>query len=91
VHRDARAEQHDRVERGEPDVEPVDPGRRPRGQRVSQVQVREDERREQHDVADQEEQEALQAQLARFGVELVDLALVRVRDGAVRHRGYRHG
>jgi hypothetical protein len=57
----------------------LDSGRRPTLAAVAQVEIREDERREEDAVAYQEQQETLQSQLANVGIELIGMAVVRDR------------
>src|SRR5580700_396837 len=86
MHRRAGTEEHDRVPGGKRNVEPMDSRRRPSLTAVAQVEIGEDERREEHAVADQEEQEALQTQLSDFDVELIGLSMGVVRERRDGHQ-----
>src|SRR5580658_3265338 len=86
MHRRARPEKHDGVPGRKRDVETLNSRRRPALSAVAQIEIREDEGREEYAIADQEEQEALQAQLARLDVELIDVAVSVGPDRSDRHQ-----
>src|ERR1700728_1617907 len=86
MHGRAGAEKHDGVPGRKGDVEALNSRRGPALPAVAQIEIGEDERRKKDAVADQKEQEALQPQLPRFDVELVDAAMRVGPDRRDRHQ-----